>query len=133
MPQKRGGVVVRHEGALRFLPASVVVRIAQRPPISRVPGSPKSMLGVAYTGGEIVPVVSISESAPSDTPLVVCRYLGESVGIVGCEVVMTGTFDADPSAEGAVIAEGAPARSLDLAATFATLQSARWTIASGEG
>jgi hypothetical protein len=125
--QKRGGVVVRHEGALRFLPASVVVRIAPRPPISRVPGAPKSMLGIAYTGGEIVPVVSIDDTR-ADTPLLVCRYLGEPVGIVGCEVVQTGTFDADPSAEGAVIAQGAPARSLDLAATFASLQNARWTI-----
>ena len=124
---KRGGVVVRHEGALRFLPASVVARIAPRPPISRVPGAPKSMLGIAYTGGEIVPVVAISDKH-DDGPLVVCRYLGEPVGIVGCEVVQTGTFDADPSAEGAVIAEGAPVRSLDLAATFASLQSARWTI-----
>ena len=122
----RAGVVVRHEGTLRFLPASVVVRIAPRPPISRVPGAPKSLLGIAYTGGEIVPVVSISEK--NDGPLVVCRYLGEPVGIVGCEVVRTGTFDADPSAEGAVIAEGGPVRSLDLAATFASLQSARWTI-----
>jgi hypothetical protein len=126
---KRGGVVVRHEGALRFLPASVVVRIAPRPTISRVPGAPKSMLGIAYTGGEILPVVSISDDASADGPLLVCRYLGEPVGIVGCEVVETGSFDADPSAEGAVIAHGAPARSLDLAATFASLQSARWTIA----
>ena len=118
---------MRHEGALRFLPASVVVRIAPRPPISRVPGAPKSMLGIAYTGGEIVPVVSIDDTR-ADTPLLVCRYLGEPVGIVGCEVVQTGTFDADPSAEGAVIAQGAPARSLDLAATFASLQNARWTI-----
>jgi hypothetical protein len=126
---KRGGVVVRHEGSLRFLPASVVVRIAPRPPISRVPGAPRSMLGIAYTGGEILPVVSISDDASADGPLLVCRYLGEAVGIVGCEVVETGSFDADPSAEGAVIARGAPARSLDLAATFASLQSARWTIA----
>ncbi len=125
---KRGGVVVRHEGALRFLPAAVVSRVAPRPPIARVPGAPKSMLGIAYTGGEIVPVVSIAEDAGADTPLLVCRYLGEPVGIVGCEVVEAGTFDPDPSAEGAVIAHGAPARTLDLTATFATLQSARWTI-----
>jgi hypothetical protein len=129
---KRGGVVVRHEGALRFLPASVVSRVAPRPLISRVPGAPKSMLGIAYTGGEIVPVVSVAEDARADSPLIVCRYLGEPVGIVGCEVVATGTFDADPSAEGAVVADGAPVRSLDLTATFASLQNARWTIA-GEG
>ncbi len=123
----RGGVIVRHEGELRFLPASVVVRIAPCPPISRVPGAPKPLLGIAYTGGEIVPVISIGEGK---TRLLVCRYLGEPVGLLGCEIVQTGTFESDPSAEGAVIAQGAPARSLDLAATFASLQGARWEIAS---
>lgn len=127
---KRGGVIVRHAGTLRFLPASVVVRIAACPPISRVPGAPKPMLGIVYTGGEIVPVVAIDEATTVSTSLLVCRYLGEPVGIVGCKVVQTGSFDADPTAEGAVIAFGAPARSLDLAATFARLQSARWTLAA---
>jgi hypothetical protein len=128
-PAKRGGVVVRHGGALRFLPASVVARIAPCPPISRVPGAPEAMLGVAYSEGEIVPVIKLDDAPADGTTLIVCRYLGEPVGIVGCEVVQTGLFDADPSAEGAVIAHGEPARSLDLAATFANLQGARWTIA----
>lgn len=130
---KRGGVVVRHEGALRFLPASVVVRIAQCPPVSRVPGAPKPLLGIAYTGGEIVPVIAVGDDT-FGAPLIVCRYLGEPVGILGCQVVHTGSFEADPSAEGAVIADGVPARSMDLAATFASLQGTRWAIAdAGEG
>jgi len=125
---KRGGVLVRHDGALKFLPASVVVRIATCPPISRVPGAPKPVLGIAYTSGEIVPVIDVSGAEARATPLIVCRYLGEPVGIVGCDVVETGLFEPDTSAEGAVIARGAPARSLDLAAAFAKLQSTHWTI-----
>lgn len=113
---KRGGVIVRHRGALRFLPASVVVRIAPCPPVSRVPGAPEPMLGIAYDGGEIVPVIALDDDRSA---LIVCRYLGEPVGIVGCEVVETGIYDADPSAEGAVAVRGEPARTLDLAATFA--------------
>jgi len=136
---KRGGVVVRHRGALRFLPASVVARISECPPISRVPGAPKAMLGIAYDEGEIVPVVALDDDAARAAEresrarkvLIVCRYLGEPVGIVGCEVVQTGMFDADPSAEGAVIARGEPARSLDLAAAFASLRGSRWTVAEG--
>ena len=127
--QKRGGVIVRHQGALRFLPASVVVRIAPCPPISRVPGAPAPMLGIAYEGGEIVPVIALDDARRG--ALIVCRYLGEPVGIVGCDVVATGTFEADPSAEGAVIAQGEPARTLDLAATFAKLQGARLPLAEG--
>jgi hypothetical protein len=121
---KRGGVIVRHDGVLEFLPASVVVHIAACPPVSRVPGAPKPMLGIAYTNGEIVPVVDMC-GAPTETPLIVCRVLGEPMGIVGCDVVATGFFESDPSAEGAVIADGAPARSLDLTATFARLQPRR--------
>jgi len=116
---KRGGVIVRHRGALRFLPASVVVRIAQCPPVSRVPGATEPMLGIAYEGGEIVPVIALDEGTSARGALIVCRYLGEPVGIVGCEVVETGIYDADPSAEGAVAVRGEPARTLDLAATFA--------------
>jgi hypothetical protein len=133
---KRGGVVVRHAGTLRFLPASVVARISSCPPISRVPGAPKPMLGIAYDEGEIVPVIALepdgltSESL-ARRPLVVCRYLGEPVGLAGCEVVETGMFDADPNVEGAVIARGGPARSLDLAATFASLRGSHWTVAEG--
>ena len=126
---KRGGVIVRHRGALRFLPASVVVRIAPCPPVSRVPGAPEPMLGIAYEGGEIVPVIALDDdderrpafggSVDDRSALIVCRYLGEPVGIVGCEVLETGIYDADPSAEGAVAVRGEPARTLDLAATFA--------------
>lgn len=130
---KRGGVIVRHQGALRFLPASVVVRIASCPPISRVPGAPSPMLGIAHEGGDIVPVIALDEGDErgprSRTTLVVCRYLGEPVGIVGCEVVETGSFEPDASIEGAVVASGGPARTLDLAATFARLQSARSPLA----
>jgi chemotaxis signal transduction protein len=130
---KRGGVVVKHGDALEFLPASLVLRIATCPPISRVPGARKPLLGITHTGGEIVPVVSMdpvvsTDGGPDAATLVVCRYMGESLGLLGCEVLATGHFDADPSAEGVVLFEGKTARALDLAATFATLQRARWAL-----
>ncbi len=123
---RRGGVVVRHGTGLRFLPASIVVRITACPPISRLPGAPKPLLGITHTGGEIVPVVAAGEGSLGVTPLLVCRYLGEPVGLLGCEVVSTGLFDADETTDG-IVFEGAAARSLDLAATFAALQTnVRW-------
>jgi chemotaxis signal transduction protein len=124
---KRGGVIVRQGDALRFLPASVVVRITACPPISRLPGAPKPLLGITHTGGEIVPVIAIDDREHThETPLLVCRYLGEPVGLLGCDVVETGTFEADEAVEG-VVYEGAPTRSLDLVATFASLHvNVRW-------
>jgi hypothetical protein len=124
---RRGGVIVKQGGALRFLPAQVVVRITACPPISRLPGAPKKLLGITHTGGEIVPVVA-SDDGPRDprAPLLVCRYLGEPVGLLGCEVVSTGSFDAD-AVEGGVVVDGVTAEALDLAAMFASLKlNVRW-------
>jgi hypothetical protein len=137
MAAKRGGVVIRDGEALRFLPASVVARIVPCPPVSRVPGAPKPLVGIAHTGGEVVPVVSIGSQAerPSgarqDRMMVVCRYLGEPVGLVGCEVVASGVYDPHPESEGAVLVGGVAARTLDLGATFASLQGARWALRFG--
>jgi hypothetical protein len=128
MTARRGGVVVRLGGTLRFLPASVVIGITACPPISRVPGAPKSLLGIVHTGGEIVPVVAVDEART--TPLLVCRYLGEPVGLLGCDIVSTGMFDVDEATE-SVTVDGASARALDLAATFAGLQGARWAALGG--
>jgi hypothetical protein len=123
---KRGGVVVKQGGALRFLPASVVMRITACPPISRLPGTPKQLLGITHTGGEIVPVVG-ADGESRRTPLLVCLYLGEPVGLLGCDIVSTGSFDVDPSTEGGVMFDGALARTLDLTAMFASLQTnVRW-------
>jgi len=116
MAERRGGVLVRHDGGLRFLPASQVVGITPCPPISRVPGAPTSLRGIVHTGGEIVPVVAEGSGADgAASPLIVCRYLGEPIGLLGYEIVGTGMFDVDASVP-----------TLDLAPTFATLRSARW-------
>ncbi len=131
MAAKRGGVVVRDGQALRFLPATVVVSIVPCPPISRVPGAPKPMLGIAHTGGEVVPVVAIGDAPPTKAPLIICRYLNELVGVCGCEVVATGLYDPHPDVEGAVTADGGAARTLDLGATFASLHGARWALRFG--
>ena len=131
MAAKRGGVVIRDGETLRFLPASAVVRIVPCPPVSRVPGAPKPLVGIAHTEGEVVPVVSVDAEGTSAGVLIVCRYLGEPVGLVGCEVLASGMYDPHPDAEGAVMVDGVAARALDLGATFASLQGARWALRFG--
>lgn len=137
MAAKRGGVVIRDGQALRFLPASVVARIVPCPPVSRVPGAREPLVGIAHTGGEVLPVVSVgsptkkASGARQERMLVVCRYLGEPVGLIGCEVVASGVYDPHPESEGAVMVDGVAARTLDLGATFASLQGARWALRFG--
>jgi hypothetical protein len=69
----------------------------------------------------------MSDAPHARTPLIVCRYLGEPVGIIGCDVVKAGMFDAEGD-EGAIMFDGARTDALDLAVTFANLQSAPWAV-----
>jgi hypothetical protein len=110
---RRGGILVRVDGELRFLPAASAVRISSAPRVTPVPGGPDSLLGVTVYEGMIVPVLSIGSLRGE---MIVCQHAGELVGLVGGEIVQTGTFDA--SGEGVDVADQyAPA--LDLSAIYA--------------
>jgi hypothetical protein len=116
-------VLVRLEGALHFVPASVAVAITAVPPIARVPGAPEALLGAALHDGEVVPVISIGSAREA---ILVCSYLGEKVGLLGASIVGTGLYDVDPAAAESVRFEGETARTLDLAAIYARVQGEGW-------
>jgi chemotaxis signal transduction protein len=116
---KRAGVVLRVDGALRFLPASAVLRMASTPPITGVPGGPPGLLGIALHDGAILPVVAIGSARH---PMVVCQYSGELLGLVGAEVVRTGLFEVASVQPDAVEYEGRIASLLDLTALYGTVQ-----------
>ncbi len=116
----RGGVVVRIDGALRFLPASLATRIAPAPRITAVPGAPPDLLGIAMDEGTIVPVVSIG---PLRGQMLVCQHAGESLGLVGGEIVQTGRFEPAPGRSDAVIFDGLVAPALDVSAIYARVQT----------
>ncbi len=116
-PRKIAGVVLQAEGALRFLPADVALRVAPAPRVTRVPGAPPELVGIALYEGAIVPVVAIG---PTRGEMIVCQQAGELLGVVGGEIVRTGSFAA---AAGAVDHEGKRVEALDLAAVYARIQS----------
>jgi hypothetical protein len=120
---KRGGILLRTEGALWFLPASVVVCVVPLPPILRVAGAPDGVLGIVHEAGEILPVVEIG---PDRTALLVCTYLGEPLGLVGCEIVRAGLFDADPQSPDCLLHEDERAKVFDLSTIYARLQTTSW-------
>src|ERR1700678_3554938 len=91
--QRRGGVVLRVGGELRFVPAPVAMRVAPAPRLTSVPGAPPELAGIAVHEGAVVPVVAVGEARGD---MVVCQHAGELVGIMGGEVVRTGTFDVAP-------------------------------------
>jgi hypothetical protein len=111
--------VLRVEGALWFLPASVAVRVAPAPRVTPVPGGPRELVGIAMHEGTIVPVVAIGSPR---TEMIVCQHAGEPVGFVGGEVVRTGVFDVVPERPEMVSHEGVHVRPLDVATIYARVQ-----------
>jgi hypothetical protein len=123
MDAKRGGVLLRLDGGLFFVPASVALTLAAPPQIARVPGAPAGLLGIALQDGDIVPVIAVG---PARGAMVVCTYLGEKIGLLGAEIVGTGVFEVDAEAADAVRFGGERARSLDLASIYARVQGEGW-------
>lgn len=124
---KRAGVLLRVDGALAFLPVSAVLRIAEMPAITHVPGAPEPMLGIANAGGDVVPVLSLARGGgPPRGALVLCSWLGEPFGIAGAEVVQTGSFEIDGSARDCIRVESARVPTLDLASLHGKLRTTAW-------
>ena len=135
-----GGVVFRVAEAQFFLPATIAFKVLPMPDVARVPGAPEELVGVALVEGEMVPVVAIGEldtrasrrvgsaeqRRADNRPMLVCDYLGERVGLVGLEIVATGTFDAE--APGQVIHGGVAAPLFDVGAIVGRLREGRWAV-----
>jgi hypothetical protein len=119
---KRGGVLLRIDGALYFVPASVALAISPAPLVTRVPGAPEHLLGVAHHDGDVVPVIAIGKTRDA---MLVCSYLGEKLGLMGARIEGTGLYEPDPEGD-AVRHGGESARSLDIAALYARIQGEGW-------
>lgn len=124
-PTKSGGLLLREGPRLYFLPASVAVRIDAMPAqVVRVPGGPGHLLGIATHEGEVLPVVTIGEDRST---MVVCRFAGELLGLVGAKVERTGFFEPSPADGGAVHYEGERAETIDLGEIYMALQGGAWS------
>jgi hypothetical protein len=116
----RGGLVLRVDGELRFLPAALAARVAAAPRVTSVPGAPPDLLGIAMHEGTILPVVAIGAVRGE---MVVCQYAGELVGLLGGEVVRAGRFPAFEGHADVVDVDGERARQLDVGALYARVQT----------
>jgi len=127
MAARRGGILVRIDGALCFVPASVALRIAPPPRVTPIPAAPPELLGIAPYEGTIVPVIAIGSARRE---MIVCQHAGELVGLVGGEVVRSGTFDTVPGRIDLIEHEGQRAQAIDLPAIYARVQASarptRW-------
>ena len=130
---RRGGLLLRVDGTLVFVPASTALRIAPKPEVVRVAGAPAELLGVTVDEGEILPVVAIGSEIG---PMVVCVCASELLGIVGGSILGAGIFPVEETSDenglsstdplGRVSFGGEKARSLDIARIFARLQGGAW-------
>jgi hypothetical protein len=122
-------VLVRVDGALGFVPASVALRVAPPPRVTAIPAAPPELLGIAPYEGSIVPVIVIGSARRQ---MIVCQHAGEILGLVGGEVLRSGSFDAVPGRVDVVEHEGERAQVIDVAAIYARVQAsarpARWVL-----
>lgn len=126
-PGRRGGVLLRVDEVLCFIPASVALRVAPPPRVTAVPGSPPELFGITLYEGVIVPVIAIGSGRRE---MVVCQHAGELVGLVGGRVVQSGSFDLVPGRADRVMHEGQPAQLIDLTTVYgrvlASARPGRW-------
>ena len=120
MEGQRGGLVLRVDGELRFVPATVAVSVAPAVRVTAVPGAPPDLLGIAMHEGAVVPVVAIGAARGE---MVVCQHAGELIGLVGGEVVRTGRFESVADRADVVLVDGERVRLLDLTAVYARVQT----------
>jgi hypothetical protein len=117
----RGGIVLRVDGALRFVPAAVAVAVAPAPRVTAVPGAPPDLLGIAMHEGTIVPVLAIGAAR---SEMLVCRHAGELLGLVGGEALRSGRFTLEGGERGdALTLDGELAQPLDVGALYARAQT----------
>jgi hypothetical protein len=122
MSAKLGAVLLRAGPNLVYVPAAVAVRLASIPPVTRIPGAPDGLLGVALHEGEIIPIISIGGARDS---MLVCAVPGGLLGVVGAIPVATGIFDVAPDGVSLRWAEETAAV-LDPAAAFARMAPPSW-------
>jgi hypothetical protein len=124
---RRGGVVLRVDGELRFVAAPLAMRVTPPPRVTAIPGAPPELLGITLYEGAVIPVVAVGAARAE---MIVCQHAGEVLGLVGGEVVATGSFGVVDGQPDLVQVDGARARPLDVAALYARVQSStrpgRW-------
>ncbi len=123
---RRGGVLLRVDGALAFLPAATVQSIVALPAITPVPGRHEPLLGIAQVGNGVIPVLGLGALGASRGSLVVTKHAGEPVGLAGIEVVGTGHYEIDGSAPDCVRVGGERVPSIDVGAIYEKVKRAGW-------
>lgn len=112
---------------LRFLPASVALRVAPAPRITSVPGGPAGLAGIGVYEGAVVPLISVGEARGD---MVVCQNAGELLGIVGGRVVSSGMYHVAAGQPDLVNVDGVNVAPLDVADLVARVElgarSGRW-------
>jgi hypothetical protein len=118
---KVGALLLLVAGEGRFVPASIAVAVASAPPITRVPGGPPGLIGVALHEGVVVPVLSIG---PARREMVVCSCNGELVALLGGEGFETGVFETHDAWPDVVQHRGVAFAALDVSGLYAEVERA---------
>lgn len=137
------GVVFRVGDRHHFLPAAVAQKVMSMPEVARMPGGPPELRGVALVDGNMIPIVDVNPleappsslrdlrqprelRTPSSKAMLVALVLGEPVGLVGLEVIATGSFESDDGISARWGDE--QARPFDVVEAIARVREGRWAV-----
>jgi len=86
----RGGLVMRSDNGLCFVPADIAHGLVPEPEISDVPGTG---VGMALVAGEVLPVLALGNRVGA---MVVCEVAGERIAFSGLTPEASGFFESCP-------------------------------------
>jgi len=113
---QRAGLLVRRDGELSFLPASVARFLVPLPRLTKIPWDSAQM---ARVGGEVVPVLALG--TPSGE-LLLCEFEGQAVALSGLSAERVGFW---PASESGVNVDGATVPIFDLRTALMQFRSDR--------
>lgn len=147
--RSRGGVLLRFQGRLAFVPSEVARRVAALSARTPVMGLEAPGWGIALADGIVVTVLSLAgepDPCPAPRPrwepdadwpvpgahhAILCDLNGTVVALTGGEIVATGLFEADE--DGGVIWRDELAPALDVRALYAQAEAAIWAARATSG
>jgi len=119
---QRAGLLVRHDGQLSFLPASVARFLLPLPRLTKIPWDSAQM---ALVGGEVVAVLALGEPR---SELLLCEFEGKTVALSGLSADRVGFW---PASESGVSVDGVHVPALDLRAALEQFRSDRASAQEG--
>jgi hypothetical protein len=120
----RGGLVIRSQLGLRFIPSEIAASVTWLTAIVPVPGLVPPAVGIAVADDRVATVISVGEEPGGEA--IVCEVDGGWVALMGARVLATGRFDESVDFGDCIEWEGETVETIDLRGLMIAAETAIW-------